>query len=430
MSEKVGRLREYPRWHHGADPELFLSEKGKIIGAERILPKEGLNGASPGCGQTSKVVLDGIQVELHLKPAACRAQFGTYLASSFKTLKAHLKEHHKKSTLSFQGVVEVPEEELQALSESSRVLGCAPSENIHGKPSVELSTINATEYRTRSAGGHLHIGLPWQTPPKYKEKFFLWDEFTKTYPGTFTKEYFQRVYPLGWPCGMETDKAGNVIVVKPGILDRTNYSSARVVPLMDILVGNTCVLLDRDPAQQERRKLYGRAGEYRENAHGLEYRTLSNFWLRSYPLTSFVLGLTRLVSAVIYANGTFDTRFEKELLESVDLNEIQRAINENNALLARKNWQKVKQFIRKNVDSEACKNADYVLPLGPNTLEDFEFFLKKPIQEWFPEDPLTHWTAEKGPGGLPTSGNGWEGFLFNVVREERNRSEKESKDVH
>ena len=71
------------------------------------------------------------------------------------------------------------------------------------------------------------------------------------------------------------------------------------VKILDIVVGNTCVIMDRAPSQVERRKVYGRAGEYRLPAHGIEYRTLSNFWLRSYQLTHLVFSLARFAINIL-----------------------------------------------------------------------------------------------------------------------------------
>lgn len=45
---------------------------------------------------------------------------------------------------------------------------------------------------------------------------------------------------------------------------------------MDIFLGLPSVILDRD---NQRRKLYGQAGSYRNKPYGIEYRVLSNFWL-------------------------------------------------------------------------------------------------------------------------------------------------------
>jgi hypothetical protein len=47
---------------------------------------------------------------------------------------------------------------------------------------------------------------------------------------------------------------------------------------MDLLLAVPSVLLDND---KQRRKVYGKAGAFRKKEYGLEYRTLSNFWISS-----------------------------------------------------------------------------------------------------------------------------------------------------
>lgn len=59
--------------------------------------------------------------------------------------------------------------------------------------------------------------------------------------------------------------------------DPTPERSFEIVRNMDILLGIPSVCLDLD---NERRTLYGKAGACRIKAYGVEYRTLSNFWLR------------------------------------------------------------------------------------------------------------------------------------------------------
>lgn len=59
--------------------------------------------------------------------------------------------------------------------------------------------------------------------------------------------------------------------------DDDEKSRYQAVKLMDIFLGIPSVLRDDDV---ERRRMYGRAGACRLKSYGVEYRTLSNFWLR------------------------------------------------------------------------------------------------------------------------------------------------------
>jgi len=94
----------------------------------------------------------------------------------------------------------------------------------------------------------------------------------------------------------------------------TNY---KIGKLMDIKIGIVSVLIDRD---NERRELYGHAGTIRHKPYGVEYRTLSNFWLETDELMTWIY------------NTTFDvvsnTDYYDQLYSAIDGENIQQIINE------------------------------------------------------------------------------------------------------
>lgn len=388
----------------GCDPEIFISKGGEIIGAEKAIPADGLpcpSAADETYRLTNKraaIVLDGVQAELNPKPSHCRALLATEISAAFVTLRKHLKK--SKMEVCFKQVVEVDSKELDSLSDKAKILGCAPSENIYNT-SATLGIDPAT-YRKRSAGGHIHLG------------FSNW------------KQLFEQRH--------------------------------RLVVLMDILVGNTSVLIDRDPGNAERRQVYGRAGEHRLPAHGLEYRTLSNFWLRAYPLASMVWGMSRLavnvlaneiygqkhdpVNAYAYLGGSFAKQpplmqgpgcwkdAESTLLGMVDIEKVQKAINTNDATLAKENWTIVSRYLRDHSGYIGYGlHGDYGPHGNLSNVEDFDYFVqmldKKGIEYWFPHDPLIAWTDKFGrpQGGIDNASGsaaetfGWETFLSHVKQE-------------
>ena len=77
--------------------------------------------------------------------------------------------------------------------------------------------------------------------------------------------------------------AGHVHIGIDQELDDTQ--KRQLVVLCDLLIGVPSILMDGD---KERRKLYGKAGCYRPKPYGVEYRTLSNFWLKSEEYRTFV----------------------------------------------------------------------------------------------------------------------------------------------
>lgn len=309
----------------GCDPELFFTSPDGIIGSEQVLAKN-----------DPRVVVDGVQAELHPSPSTCRETLANSIGSCLASVRERLNLY-TNLTVSFAGVVDVKEEEFQKLSPKAKRLGCAPSLNAYPS-TISLDTMDTSSYRTRSAGGHIHLGI-------YAEP--------------------------------TTD----------------------LIKLFDILVGGPCVLLDRNPLQKERRKLYGRAGEYRKPSYGLEYRTLSNFWLQAYPLMSLVMGMSRNVIG-IYSNAP---TLAKAFLDSVDIEEVRTSINENDFDLAWKNWEKIRVLMM---------HVQVGTGLNTYNLGAFETLVTKGVDHFFPQDPLAHW-QEVYENGADDVG-GWENFASSV----------------
>ena len=362
----AGKQIHYQSCMMGSDPELFFERGGQIIGAERVIHEGHLDSTAMPEDEMGRLfpkpkafVLDGVQIELNPRPHTCRGHMALELRTSFRALRRHL-EGMKDIKATFRSVVELDPKELDSLSDKAKILGCAPSKNLYD--SVASISIDPTTYTKRSAGGHIHIGL--------------------------------------------TSDELNLNALMP-------YREEALVPLMDCLVGLPSVFVDRDPLAAERRKVYGRAGEYRLPDHGLEYRTLSNFWLRSYQLMSMVFGLTRLavsVAAMTHVSKSWDAT--SELLGNVDLELVKTAINGSDIKLAKKAWVPVSEFIYEHVyGGGAYANTGLCRTL----LEPFGYFVQKieekGIEYWFPQDPIEHWC------NMPDNyrGNGWEGFLTNRV---------------
>lgn len=95
------------------------------------------------------------------------------------------------------------------------------------------------------------------------------------------------------------------------------------IKMADYLLGVPSVLYDRD---KQRRKLYGNAGAFRPKSYGVEYRTLSNFWLADDALMGWAYDTAVLC---------YEHRDELELLmKAVNPVEVVKAINTSNAKLA------------------------------------------------------------------------------------------------
>lgn len=329
----------------GCDPEFFFKTKdNQTVGAEKVFKKDGLP-VEDRHGK-HKFIIDGVQAELNPAPQICRAYLGNSIKSCMIELDKTLKLQNKGLTADFSRTVEISKENLMDLDEEARKFGCAPSLSAASTVGIKIQDIDPTEYRVRAAGGHIHIG----------------------HHGANLRE---------------TD-------VYYRLHKAVTEDAERTVKMLDLICGNTCVLIDRDPSNVERRKLYGRASEYRLPKHGLEYRTLSNFWLQSYQLMSFTFGMARLAVQLMSDNKNHNLFYE-EFTSLVKTKDVEDAINFNDFDQAMNNFLTIQPLILKvPADTGA-------LPISPSTIDAFHYFVKtskkEGLQKWFPQDPMTHWTT-------------------------------------
>lgn len=334
----------------GSDPEFFFKKGEEIIGAEKVLPPEGIyasynsfDGKLKGIG-APQIIIDGIQGELNPNAATCRQNFARSIQSSLRYLVNYLSGAQKDVDVLFAQNVVISKEEMESLSPASKSFGCQPSFNIYGDSPIGV--LDPSQYYFRSAGGHIHLGF--YTPE--------------------TRTMFQK-------------------------------DPETVIKLLDVIVGNTCVMLDRDEGNAIRRRTYGRAGEYRTPKHGLEYRVLSNFWMQHYTVMSMVLALCRFA-----VNVSLNEAATKAVLDAVDIEKIREAINTNDFTMAQDNFNQVKEVLR-NITARGAKKKFY--PLEGDRIERFEKLVSKGLKTYFKLNVLEHWIN----GSIGGAGRGWELFI-------------------
>jgi len=347
----------------GGDPEFFFqNEDGDKKGAERVIGENGISSYG-GTG-----VLDGFQAEVRITPSTCRALIGNNITNFFKALKENMVASGSDLVPDFSSVIKVDEAELNSLSDAAREFGCAPSFSSHLTEEEAAITVDPATYNVRGAGGHIHLGTNHHGVTDYDE----------------------------------------------------------LADVMDVLLGNTCVLLDRDPMMPERRKVYGRAGEYRLPDHGFEYRVLSNFWLSAYPLMSFCFSLARYCVGIVEKEG----KYVEALMSVIDIDDIRKAINDNDYDLALKNFNKVCIFLeaaqldytfrRPSGNKEKISLEKQFLPTEANPfaikfMGAFRFFAMMGMDHWFESNPFDHW-LKKGDGNVYATG--WESFSRKILMPE------------
>ena len=242
MSKKRLNTAGIPRTAFGMDPELFMTHPDiGIVGSEEVLAEhDGNYHAYTDYNNEARFVQDGVQLEFHTEHAdTCRARLSNAIGQSLRTLRNDARRNG--ASIDFTTTMKVSKDTLMRLSPESRELGCLPSRNAYGE--VSPVPTDGMKYRWRSAGGHIHLDLRTSTTNRGRAE---------------------------------------------GYRNREDIES--LVRLLDLFVGIPSVLLARGKGELKRREAYGRAGEYRVKRYGIEYRTLSNFWLQSPYVFSLIFG--------------------------------------------------------------------------------------------------------------------------------------------
>ncbi len=201
----------------GADPEIFVTQKGKPVSAHGLVPgtKE-----SPLKTAVGAVQVDGMALEFNIDPAAAFEQFNQNIVRTIQDLKEMVPGY----SFNLSPVQEFPQEYIDAQPEEAKELGCDPDYCAYTmKPNPRPD--GTRNFRT--GAGHLHIG---------------------------------------WGAGIPIDNAEHMEIC------------AQFVKYLDATVGMFMTFIDRDP---RRRELYGKAGAFRPKPYGVEYRTPSNVWLKN-----------------------------------------------------------------------------------------------------------------------------------------------------
>lgn len=216
----------------GADPEMFVEKDGAIVSGYGLIKgtKEKPEPVADGAVQ-----VDGLALEINIKPATTCLAFVSHVLSVLHDLDLMIPEHK----IVFTSTAQFDPKYLKSLPIEALMLGCDPDYNAWTQ---ERNPPPNAEVSFRTAAGHVHIG---------------------------------------WTDNKDTQDEGHLSIC------------CRVVQQLDFFLGLPSVLFDPDT---QRRELYGKAGAYRSKPYGVEYRVLSNHWLQSQDLMRWVY--TETVNAV------------------------------------------------------------------------------------------------------------------------------------
>ncbi len=255
----------------GADPEVFASRRGVLCSAYGMVKGDKDN---PYPVKDGAIQVDGMALEFNIDPAQSEEDFVEKITSVMKQLVGQLPNG---VTLSVIPTANFGKEYIDKQPEQAKELGCSSDLNAYtGKDNPKPDA----EVPFRTAAGHVHIG---------------------------------------WTENQDIDNPDYINVC------------CELTKVLDLYLGVPSLLLDSDA---KRRELYGKAGALRVKPYGLEYRVLSNFWLKSEDtmrwvytqtaeaLRAFLGGLRIENDAVANTIDMSDQQYALDLMDQYQLDEV------------------------------------------------------------------------------------------------------------
>lgn len=200
----------------GCDPEIFLIDmEGKLRASCGLIGGTKRDPAPLPLGDGFAVQEDNVAIEFNIPPAKGAKEFSESIGKTLKFLSMTVEAQHGFK-LHRASAESFPDSEL--VSPAALEFGCDPDYNAWTRARNPRPA--AEDKNLRSCGGHIHIGL-----------------------GDELKDLVEPEY---------------------------------LIKCMDFHAGVPSVLLDEG---EKRKLLYGKRGAFRSKSYGVEYRTLSNFWV-------------------------------------------------------------------------------------------------------------------------------------------------------
>ena len=324
----------------GADPEIWVKAKGGVVkSAYGLIPG---TKKEPFRVQKGFVQVDGMALEFNIDPVSNLDQFNENIDTVMGCLNVLIGKHHE---VEISPVAEFGAEYILGQPHEARVLGCDPDYNAYtGEP----NPVPNADTPFRTASGHIHIG--------------------------WTKD------------------------VNP--LDPSHFEACCwLTKALDAYLGLPSMVWDRSEAAVKRRTLYGKPGAFRPKPYGMEYRVLSNSWLKPqvivdkttgktsvYPNTyrNLVFGNTvKAITRSFEDNSIVDKKYldktAREIIETGDFKTASQIFDEGEILTPsyyRANYGKdkyekeIKTFVNEGVGKYALNVEEYDGDVDFDEMED------------------------------------------------------------
>jgi len=219
----------------GSDPEFVLvDQQGRCKSAVGIVPgdRDDRHKIPP-----HEFFYDNVLAECAIHPGETKREVVKNFRDCFRKYAKLVKPYR----LAVRAAHTFPPSELQ--SPAAYDAGCDPETCAYTFNDFKKDREFFLTTRLRTAGGHIHLGHPILKKAKGK--------------------------PMN------------------------AYNRMFVARMLDLFLGIPSIYMNVDKTEKRRKSLYGQAGRYRDRDHGVEYRTLSNFWLASPHLVNLVYDICK-----------------------------------------------------------------------------------------------------------------------------------------
>lgn len=245
----------------GADPEVFVQQYGKFVSGFGLI--EGTK-QNPFKVDKGAVQVDGMALEFNIDPAASEGEFVHNVQHVMEQLALMVPKHN----LVIVPVAHFGKKVFSEQPEEALELGCDPDFNAY-TGNVNPKPNGNKPFRT--AAGHIHIG---------------------------------------WTKDMDVEDPGHIEACQ--MLTRQ----------LDYFLGIPSVLFD---SNKQRRDMYGKAGCYRVKPYGVEYRVLSNAWLKSPERISWVYKTTKKAFDYLMDGLDYYEKYGKSAESVINLSRVEKA---------------------------------------------------------------------------------------------------------
>jgi hypothetical protein len=110
--------------------------------------------------------------------------------------------------------------------------------------------------------------------------------------------------------------------VHVGVKKYSYVQKIELIRMLDVLLGIPSLYLDTD---KQRRELYGKAGAYRDKSYGVEYRSLSNFWVAKSDLRKWVFNEVQKATKMLETGYSVPEEDGTVIQQAIDFGDMKAA---------------------------------------------------------------------------------------------------------